>query len=255
MHSQGASVLYPCLPAESELHSIVSGCSDGIYITRCLEFRTGKEVEHFQWTDNSAARQLVSRQGVGRIRHLSGKLLWVQDLVLSKQLAIGQIPTEWSYSDVGTKPLTRSCMMVLLHQIGGIDPNNLQMVGQEEFDAVASRLVGQQNLKRVAKTIYRMAALWGLESLGQSSAEVAAVWLLQMVLALLVMKSKQFALAFMLVLWVTFAVVAYKVFKKLRNDLEQCWGQVADEDSLHSSPGRTHRHFEWKSGHGGWKIG
>ena len=55
---------------ESELHSIVSGCSDGIYIKRCLDFLTGKEVEHFQWTDNSAARQLVSRQGVGRIRHL-----------------------------------------------------------------------------------------------------------------------------------------------------------------------------------------
>ena len=34
--------------------------------------------DHFQWTDNSAARQLVSRQGVGRIRHLSccGFRIW-----------------------------------------------------------------------------------------------------------------------------------------------------------------------------------
>ena len=55
--------------AESELHSMVSGCSDGIYIKRCLEFLTGKEVQHYQWTDNSASRQLVSKQGVGRIRH------------------------------------------------------------------------------------------------------------------------------------------------------------------------------------------
>ena len=46
--------------AESELHSMVSGCSDGIYIKRFLEFiLTGKEVDHYQWTDNSAARQLV----------------------------------------------------------------------------------------------------------------------------------------------------------------------------------------------------
>ena len=155
--------------AERELHSIVSGCSDGIYIKRCLEFLTGKEVEHFQWTDNRAARQLVSRQGVGRIRHLSGKLLWVQDLVLSKQLAMGQVPTEWNYSDVGTKPLSRSCLMVLLDQIGAIKPSNLQMIGQEELDAVASRLVGQQNLKRIAKAIYRMAAVWGLESLGSEA--------------------------------------------------------------------------------------
>ena len=58
--------------------------------------------------------------------------------------------------------------MVLLHQIGAINRSNLQMIGQEEFDAVASRLVGQQNLKRIAKAIYRMAAVWGLESLGSS---------------------------------------------------------------------------------------
>jgi hypothetical protein len=79
--------------AESELHSMVSGCSDGIYIKRCLEVLTGKEVQHYQWTDNSASRQLVSKQGVGRIRHLSGKVLWIQ---VTKQLAVGQIPTEWN---------------------------------------------------------------------------------------------------------------------------------------------------------------
>lgn len=99
---------------------------------RCLEFLACKEVEHFQWTDNSAARQLVARQGVGRIRDLSGKLLWIQDLVLSKQ----QIPTQWNYIGIGTKPLTKSRLMVLLNQNGAIDPGNLQMVGQEEFETV-----------------------------------------------------------------------------------------------------------------------
>ena len=138
--------------AESELHRMVSGCSDGI--KRCLEFLTGKEVEYYQWTDNSAARQLVSRQDVGRIRHLSGKLLWVQDLVLPKQLAVSQRPTEWNYSDIGTRPLSKSRLMILLNQIGVMDPTNLQMIGQEEYDAVSSRLIGQQNLKRVAKAIF-----------------------------------------------------------------------------------------------------
>ena len=110
----------------------------------------------------------------------------------------------------------------------------------EEFDAVASRLAGQRNLKRVAKTIYGMAALSGLESPGQSSAEAAAVVAATDGTCVAGDEIKAnnsetfwlwFELAFMLVLWVTFAVVAYKVFKKLRNDLEQFWGQVADEDS------------------------
>lgn len=95
--------------------------------------------------------------------------------MLSKQLAVGQIPTEWNYSDIGTKPLKKSRLMILLNQIGAMDPINLEMVGQEEFDAVASRLVGQQSLKRVAKALFRMAALWGLESLAQNGAEAAEI--------------------------------------------------------------------------------
>lgn len=61
--------------AESELHSMVSGCSDAIFIKPCLEFLGCSRVTHQQRTDTSAARMLVQRQGVGHIRHLSGKIL------------------------------------------------------------------------------------------------------------------------------------------------------------------------------------
>ena len=86
--------------AESELHSMVSGCSDAIFIRRCLEFLSCSMVTHQQWTDNSAAQMLVSRQGVGRIRHLSRK--WIQTLVLQQEVSVGQVPTGWNYSDIGT---------------------------------------------------------------------------------------------------------------------------------------------------------
>ena len=211
--------------AESELHSMVSGCSDGIYIKRCLEFLTGKEVQHYQWTDNSASRQLVSKQGVGRIRHLSGKVLWIQ---VTKQLAVGQIPTEWNYSDIGTKPLNKSRLMILLNQIGAMDPINLEMIGQEEFDAVSSRLVGQQILKRVAKTILRMAALWGLESLAQNGAEAAEITVDDggtcVAADQQVTNSSEtwwlwLALAFMFWLWTAFAVAAYMAWRRLSHDM------------------------------------
>ena len=61
--------------AESELHSMVSGCSDAIFLKRCMELLTGDQVEQWQWVDNSAVRQLIERQGVGRVRHLCGKIL------------------------------------------------------------------------------------------------------------------------------------------------------------------------------------
>ena len=86
--------------AESELHSMIGGCCDGIFIRSCLQFLLSVDVEHHQFTDNSAARQLISRQGVGRIRHLSGKLLWMQSKVMDGDVITHQVPTLWNYSDV-----------------------------------------------------------------------------------------------------------------------------------------------------------
>jgi hypothetical protein len=88
-------------------------------------------------------------------------------------------------------------------------------------------LVGQQNLKPVAKAIFRMAALWGLESLAQNGAEAAEIiddggtciaadqqvahnsetWWLWL------------ARAFMFLLWTVFAVTAYMAWKKVSHDL------------------------------------
>lgn len=147
---------------------MVSGCSDGIYKKCCLQFLVNETVEQVQWTDNSAARQLVCRQGVGRIRHLSGKLLWVQGLVLEKEISVGQVPTEWNYSDIGTKPLNRTRMLMLLNQIGAIDPISMRMVGQEGFEAVSKRMLSQQNLKKITNAILRMTALFGLSDFNWS---------------------------------------------------------------------------------------
>ena len=71
-----------------------------------------------QWTDNSAARQLVARQGAGRIRHLSGQILWIQDAVVQ----MFQVPILVNFSDIGTKSLTRSRLYFLLREIGAMDP-------------------------------------------------------------------------------------------------------------------------------------
>ena len=61
--------------SESELHSLVSAMCDGLFIIACAEFVLGEKVIHVQFTDSSSARQLASRQGCGRVRHLSGKVL------------------------------------------------------------------------------------------------------------------------------------------------------------------------------------
>ena len=63
--------------AESELHALVSSVADGIYTCRCLEFLVDFPIKHVALIDNAAACSLANKRCVGKIRHLSGKLLWV----------------------------------------------------------------------------------------------------------------------------------------------------------------------------------
>jgi len=64
---------------EAELHAIIPSASDGIYIHAVLDFALGTKVVHYIFTDTPGARQLVMKRGVGKVRHLDGKLLCIQN--------------------------------------------------------------------------------------------------------------------------------------------------------------------------------
>ena len=87
---------------------------------------------------------LDSRQGVGKIRHLSGKNLWIQSMVLQQQVSIGQVPTAWNYSDIGAKPLSKARLLALMDQLGATDPDTMAMIGQEEYEVAAEQIQSQQ---------------------------------------------------------------------------------------------------------------
>ena len=87
----------------SELNDIVSTMSDAVFIRRCLKFILNVGIVQVPFTDSSSARQLCSRQGVGKIRHLSGKVLWVQSKVQSDEVELVQMPTAFNIADIGTE--------------------------------------------------------------------------------------------------------------------------------------------------------
>ena len=140
---------------------------------------------------------------------------------------------------MGTKPLARNRLLALLNQLGASDPETLQSVGQEEYEIAAEKTQNQQSLKRLSKTIFRMAAAWGLESgfhLGADAMEVSEVcftgqasadgdgnlWL-------------WLAMFFMLALVVGLAVKGYFMLRRTATHLSHCWNQVADEDATQES--------------------
>ena len=228
---------------ESELHAMVSCCCDGIYIKRCMEFLVCQTVDQVQFTDNSAARQLASRQGVGRVRHLAGKLLWIQEWLRQEEFELSQVGTQNNYSDVATKPLKRERMECLLNGIGAIYPGDQQMVGQEEHDRIEEVTVQKSLLKRMAKFVMRMGFAWGLEPVRAEGFKTSdsEICLQDEVPNEIELKDNYawfwigIFICLAVVAWVTFGMAAWRVLQKVRRDLETCWNQVADEDFFGSN--------------------
>ena len=117
---------------ESELHSLVSAACDGLFLMACLRFALGGDIKHVMYTDSSSARQLASRQGVGRVRHLSGKVLWIQDKTNTGEITLRQVGTTWNLADIGTKALAQHRLFVLMNETGLVYVNTFEEVGVEE---------------------------------------------------------------------------------------------------------------------------
>mgnify|MGYP000143650214 FL=1 len=69
------------------------------------------------YMDSSSARSLCGRVGVGKVRHLSTRMLWLQELVQSRRLSVKKVHTEVNVSDLMTKlpsRRTRATLMPML---------------------------------------------------------------------------------------------------------------------------------------------
>jgi hypothetical protein len=102
---------------EAELYAIVEGCARALAIQSLVEdLGWSKKLRVF--TDSSAGKSIVSRQGIGKIRHLETKYLWVQQVVFQKRLEICKIPGKLNPADVMTKYLSFAESDGVLRDIG-----------------------------------------------------------------------------------------------------------------------------------------
>ena len=113
--------------AEAEVYSASSSACDGILIGKLVAFCTGRNVVIHHLMDSAAARGILARQGVGRIRHLSCRILWLQQLVKqrSKVVPFTDIPELFhlvsgvsgsnNIADLGTKRLGKTRLAELMN--------------------------------------------------------------------------------------------------------------------------------------------
>ena len=103
--------------AEAEFNGGVGACSEALFYQQILEFH-GLPAKLKIWLDSSAARGIFQRQGVGRVRHLEAKTLWVQTALREKRFELHAIGTNENPADIGTKALAEAKLVKHRNDLG-----------------------------------------------------------------------------------------------------------------------------------------
>ena len=102
---------------EAEYSALVKVAAEGIglqSILRDLGFETSVEV----YTDSSAAKSIASRIGVGTVRRIHTKLLWIQEAVRDGRIKLTRISGGHNPADVLSKPMSVPEMNGKLQSVG-----------------------------------------------------------------------------------------------------------------------------------------
>ena len=102
--------------AESEFYALGSGAATGLFIKHLLA-EQGRELRLVLHTDSSAARSMVQRTGVGRVRHIQARFLWIQEEQRGGRLTVMKVAGSENPADLGTKAVTRDTLEKLLSKL------------------------------------------------------------------------------------------------------------------------------------------
>ena len=118
--------------AESETYAAASAVMDAILIRAIISWVLQSTILMCLYIDSSAARGILPRRGVGRLRHLSCRVLWLQNLVGEKLLMVKAVLGAINPSDIATKRLSISRLESLLYLFGIWDSASNNLVGQHD---------------------------------------------------------------------------------------------------------------------------
>ena len=82
----------------------------------------GVDVSIELFTDSSAAKSMASRSGVGKVRHMEVKWLWLQEKVKAGKIKMRKVAGEVNPANVLTKPKMLRDAIELLRPVGVMFP-------------------------------------------------------------------------------------------------------------------------------------
>ena len=166
---------------EAEWYSASSGVCDAYYLQHILEFITCGNCNILTLhTDNSAVRMLSLKFGVGRLRHIRGRMLWLQERMASHELNIRQVPTLHNIGDLNTKSHSKNRFLALLYMFGFTTSKD-QRVGAEEFSKQQAKELMKKQVNLVGHVLkngseFSSASVTGVNQTAKRVLRILSTW-------------------------------------------------------------------------------
>ena len=103
---------------EAEYYALVKAAAEGLGI-QALAQDLGYDVKVRLWVDSEVAKSIVSRLGLGKVRHMEVKYLWAQEAHKRKRFEVRKIAGHRNPADINTKPKSAAEMSSKLEFVGG----------------------------------------------------------------------------------------------------------------------------------------
>ena len=102
---------------EAEFYGVVRGACEGLGVAALAEDLQGARMTVGIGTDSSAAKGIASRRGLGKVKHLETRTLWLQDHVARGSVLVRKVPGECNVADMLTKFLSANKLAQLLEDM------------------------------------------------------------------------------------------------------------------------------------------
>jgi hypothetical protein len=114
---------------EAEYYAASQGAADLMHVAELLKF-VGANPQPKLRSDSTACLGMASRSGVGRVRHLETRALWLQEQLQKEKFVMEKCGTIDNLSDIGTKALDEKRHHYLVKMIGMADLDTYHSEGR-----------------------------------------------------------------------------------------------------------------------------
>ena len=135
---------------ESEWYAAISTAIDSLHIMHIVVF-LGGTVSLVMRVDNTAVVSISTKLGTARLKHIQGKLLWLQGKVSEGILKLKAVSTNFNVADIGTKALGRVKHLTMCYMLGLTDGG--KAVGEHEYDRLCTEEVVRREERQLVRQV------------------------------------------------------------------------------------------------------